>query len=183
LSRQDTISPEPIAAPESERAPRRVVVYAGIATGIVLVLVMAGLVAWRLDGSKDPVTSTDSAVNAVKASWARTPVSRDGLAARTGVRIKWVAVTGGGGLIDLRYQVVNPDLAAVLHNPANPPALIDEASGLVVRNLLMDHAHKGIYQPGITYPLIFENPGSWVHTGSKVTVLLGDAEVDHVIVQ
>jgi hypothetical protein len=183
MSRQDTISPEPIAAPEPEPAPRRVVVYAGIATGIVLVLVMAGLVAWRLDGAKDPVTDTGSAANAAKASWARTPVSREGLAARTGVKIKWVAVTGGGGLLDLRYQVVDAELANALHDPANPPALVDESTGLVIRSLLMDHAHSGAFKTGVTYPLVFEDPGNWVHTGSKVTVLLGDAEVDHVIVQ
>ena len=158
-------------------------VYAGIATGIVLVLVMAGLIAWRMDGSKDPTPGTDAGTNAVKASWARTPVSRDGLAARTGVRIKWVAVTGGGGLLDLRYQVVDAELANALHDPANPPALVDESTGLVIRSLLMDHSHSGAFKTGVTYPLVFEDPGNWVHTGSKVTVLLGDAEVDHVTVQ
>ena len=183
MSRQDTISPAPATEPEPERSPRRAVVYAGIATGIALVLVMAGLIAWRMDGSKDPAADTGSAANAATASWARTSVSRDGLATRIGVRIKWVAVTGGGGLLDLRYQVVDADLANALHDPANPPALVDEASGLVIRSLLMDHAHSGAFKTGVTYPLVFEDPGNWVHSGSKVTVLLGDAEVDHVTVQ
>ena len=99
------------------------------------------------------------------------------------MRITRVAITGGGGLLDVRYQVLEPDKANALHDPATPPALVDEASGLVVRALLMDHAHSGPYKAGVTYYYIFENPGNWVHHGSRVTVLLGDAEVEHVVVE
>lgn len=181
MSRQDTISPTPEVDPQPQRPGRRGVVLAGIATGVALVLVMAGLIMWRLDSGRHPGSA--SATSTVKPSWGRTPVSRDGMAGRVGVRVTRVAVSGGGGLIDLRYQVVDADLANALHDPANPPALVDEATGLVVRNLLMDHAHTGPFKTGVTYPLLFENPGNWVHTGGKVTVLLGNAEVQHVVVQ
>jgi hypothetical protein len=29
---------------------------------------------------------------------------------------------------------------------------------------------------------VFENPGNWLRHGSRVTVLLGDAQVEHVAV-
>src|SRR5262245_27158038 len=47
-----------------------------------------------------------------------------GLAQRSGVRITQVAVTGAGGLVDLRYLVVDPDRAAVVHEAT--PVIVDE---------------------------------------------------------
>jgi hypothetical protein len=61
-----------------------------------------------------------------------------------------------------------------------PPAVVDESSGLVVHDLLMNHEHTGDYRPGVTYYLVFTNPGNWVRRGASVTVLLGNAQVEHV---
>jgi hypothetical protein len=110
-------------------------------------------------------------------------VSAAGLAARSGVKITQVAVTGAGGLIDLRYQVLDPDAANALHDPATPPAVVDERTGLVVHELLMSHSHTGPFKAGVTYYLVFNNPGNWVHRGSKVVVLLGNAQVEDVVVR
>ena len=115
--------------------------------------------------------------------WQRPAVSASGLAERSGVRLVRVAVTGGGGLLDLRYQVVDPSKAVAVHEAQTPPAIIDERTGLVLNRLLMGHAHHGQLKPAVTYYLIFENTGNWVRRGSEVTVLLGDAQVEHVIVK
>jgi hypothetical protein len=113
----------------------------------------------------------------------RPVVSAAGLVDSSGVKIVYVAITGGGGLIDVRFQVVDPDKAAALHDQATPPALIDESSGVVVNSLLMGHSHSGPYKTGVTYYLVFENPGNLVQRGGRVSVLLGDAQVQHVPVQ
>jgi hypothetical protein len=110
-------------------------------------------------------------------------VDADGLAQRTGVQLTRVAVTGGGGLLDLRFQVLDPNRANSLHDSSMPPAVVDEQTGLVVHDLLMNHSHSGKYTAGETYYLVFENPGNWVRHGSKVTVLLGGAQVEHVVVR
>jgi hypothetical protein len=182
MSRQDTLEPE--APAPQPRAPRRSVVLLGLAAGVVLVLVVAATVSWigRATGGSAG-DGAASSVARVNPAWARPAVPADGLAERSGVRITRVAVSGEGGLVDLRFQVVNADLAGALHDPATPPAVVDEASGLVLKNLLMDHAHTRPFQPGVTYYLVFENPGNWVHSGSEVTVLLGDAQVEHVVVR
>jgi hypothetical protein len=117
------------------------------------------------------------------ARWLRPSVPAGDLADRLGVRITHVALTGGGGLVDLRFRVVDPDRAAGLHDPATPPAVIDEVSGVVVDALLMSHAHSGPYNAGETYYLVFENPGNLVHRGDTVTVLLGDVQVEHVRIE
>jgi len=115
--------------------------------------------------------------------WQRPAVSASGLAERSGVRLIRVAVTGGGGLLDLRYQVVDPSKAVAVHEAETPPAIIDERTGLVLNRLLMGHAHTGQLKPAVSYYLIFENTGNWVRRGSEVTVLLGDAQVEHVVVK
>ena len=159
------------------RAPRLVL---GAVVGSMLA---AGALAVWLTYGPGKAASTPPAATAVEVAWGRTAVDADGLARRSGVRITRVAVTGGGGLLDLRFQVLDPNLANSVHDAATPPAVVEERTGLVVRDLLMNHAHTGKYTAGETYYLVFENPGNWVRRGSSVTVLLGGAQVEHVTVR
>jgi hypothetical protein len=108
------------------------------------------------------------------------PVSAAGLAQKAGVRVVRVAATGAGGLLDLRYQVVDPDVAAAVHDPDTPPAIVDERSGLVLGQLLMGHMHNGRAKAGVTYPLVFINPGDAVRRGDRVSVVLGGARIEHL---
>jgi hypothetical protein len=152
--------------------PRLLGYLSGVALAGAVMALALGLPHSRGDGQP-------AAAN-VPASWTRPVVSKAGLAERSGVKLTRVAMTGAGGLIDLRYQVLDPDKANALHDKATPPALVDEQTGLVVNQLLMDHSHHGAYKVGVSYYLVFENPGNWVHKGSKVSVLLGNAQVEHV---
>jgi hypothetical protein len=159
---------------------------AGLAAGVVAaVLVVAlGLVVLRWWGGDDDAAAVAAGRSAVPVAWQRPAVAGDaGLVARSGVRITQVAVSGGGGLVDLRYEVVDPDRANALHDPGTPPAVVDEKTGVVVHQLLMNHAHSGPFTAGVTYYLVFDNPANWVTRGSRVTVLLGDAQVEHVVVR
>lgn len=101
----------------------------------------------------------------------------------TGVRVTLVAVTAGGGMVDLRYQVIDPDKAAIVHDPTKPPGVLDEATGQVVNRPWMGHAHAGQLQAGVTYYLILVNPGGVIKPGSPVSVLIGDSRLEHVLVQ
>jgi len=162
--------------PGRSQPPRRLRV-AGFLTG-VLIAAGIGAVALLLPQRSNVAPSADPPPR-----WQRPSVSESGLAQRSGVRLVRVAVTGGGGLLDLRYQVVDPNKAVTVHEAQTPPAIIDERTGLVLNRLLMGHAHEGVLKPAVSYYLIFENTGNWVHRGSRVTVLLGDAQVEHVVVK
>jgi hypothetical protein len=107
-------------------------------------------------------------------------VSPAGLVARSGVRIVRVTAAGGGGLLDLRYQVVDAGAASAVHDAATPPALVDERTGGVIAGLFMGHMHHGRPKAGVTYYLVFTNPGNAVHSGDRVSVVLGDALLAHV---
>ena len=189
MSEQEIITQQH-SSPMSKRgrSARYLTRLTGFIVGVVLVLVLAALGFWGTTAlRKDPtvfglkVLEQPTAV--VPLALQRTAVTENELADISGVKIVYVAVTGGGGLVDLRYQILDPNLAAAVHDEDTPPILIDEATGLVVDQLLMGHLHSGDFNAGQTYYLIFENPGSIVQSGSKVSVLLGDAEVDHIIVK
>jgi len=140
-----------------------------VAVGYVLVTLLAG-------GHRDSVSAEQSARETIPPL-----VSVAGLARRNGIRIRQLAVTGAGGLIDLRYQVLDSDKAAAVHTA--PPELVDEGTGVVVDQLLMGHSHKGVLHAGQTYYLLFENPGDLVRRGSEVTVALGGLRVPHIRVR
>lgn len=107
-------------------------------------------------------------------------VTPAGLVQRSGVRVVRVAVTGDGGLVDLRYQIVDADRAASVHDPNNLPLLIDERTGALIDQPLMGHIHHNAPKAGVTYYIIFNNPGTILHSGGYVTVRLGDARLRHV---
>lgn len=154
------------------------VTIGGFVAGVLLACALAVFAWWlpqRAGGQDETV--------APPVEWQRTSVSESELPARSGVRLVRVAVTGGGGLLDLRFQVVDPNRAAAVHEPETPPAIVDERTGLVFSRLLMNHEHSGEFKPALTYYLIFENTGNWVRRGTEVTVLLGAAQVEHVVVQ
>jgi hypothetical protein len=168
----------PPAQPARRGGPPLIRLVAAL-TGALLVLVVGALALWLPSRSgSDP-----KAASAVPVSWQRPVVSASGLAEQSGVQLTRVAISGAGGLVDLRFKVLDPDKAVALHDKATPPALVDEKTGVVVNELLMSHAHHGAYKPGVSYYLVFNNPGDWVHHGSKVTVLLGNAQVAHVVVR
>jgi hypothetical protein len=48
------------------------------------------------------------------------PAQVAALQAAWGIRITNVALTGGGGIVDIRFQAVDPDKAIGIHDPENP---------------------------------------------------------------
>ena len=101
----------------------------------------------------------------------------------TGVRVTLVAVTGQGGLIDFRYQVIDPDKAAIVHDPEKPPTIVDETTGQTFDKLWMQHGHSGELDPGATYYLILVNPNGGVKSSDLVSILVGNFRLEHVRVK
>jgi hypothetical protein len=172
------IDPEPSGGRERAWTPARA---AGTAFGVLVCLAIIALYLVAPWDSAQPRAGADKP--AAQIAWGRSSVGKQGLEQLTGVTITQVAVTGAGGLVDLRFEVLDPALATKIHDPSTPPAVIDERTGLVVHDLFMNHAHSGAFHAGETYYFIFINPRNWIHRGSKVTVLLGDTAVEHVVVQ
>lgn len=156
---------------------------ASIAAAVFITAPLANAPAAEDQPAQEAAGNDPGSVPAGPAAWQRPALSADALAATVGVRVTQLALTGGGGLIDLRILVVDPKLAEALHEPATPIAVVDEATGLVASSLLMGHAHSDKFQAGHTYYFVLENPGNLIQQDSRVSVLLGGAELDHVEVR
>ena len=191
MSERDSLTPLHSSSSDAlgrQSSPRRVRL-AGYVLGVLLAVGFAALGFWlttilRENNPAAPATKAPvERTTVIPPALQRPLVTESGLAEASGVQIVYVAITGGGGLIDLRYQVIDPDKANAVHDENYPPTLVDEATGLVVNSLLMGHSHTGTFNAGQTYYMIFENPGNIVQSGNKVSVLLGNAEVDHVVVK
>jgi len=115
-----------------------------------------------------------------------------------GVRVLHVALTAGGGMVDVRYRVTNPEKAALLgagsheittpEEIANSPLLIDEASGYAVMEARLHQMgrvqkQRGAPQAGLTYFILFSNTGGLIKPGSKVALAVGDARLEHLLVE
>jgi hypothetical protein len=101
-----------------------------------------------------------------------------------GIRVTLVGVTAAGGMVDVRYQVVDPVKAA---------KLVDEENGgimpmVYVGNgdvMLMPDTHMRDQQliAGRTYFNLIPNTQNAVRRGSVVTIVFGDIAVEPTLAQ
>lgn len=119
-------------------------------------------------------------------------VARQRFEAQVGIRITTLSVTAGGGMLDLRYRVLDPDKALTMHDgdyyavfggdEAEAPQLIDEDSGTVAIVPWMSHTEDEAHT-GVAYHLILWNPDGEFEPGDRATLKVGDAVLEHVPVQ
>lgn len=100
-----------------------------------------------------------------------------------GVRIRLVGVTASGGLVDLRYRVVDLGKALpLLGNHETMPALVEEKSDVTLRAPEGMMHHEDLKQDR-TYFMHYPNAGNSVKPGSKVAMVMGDIRVEWVTAQ
>lgn len=100
-----------------------------------------------------------------------------------GVRFTFLAVTAKGGMIDLRYLVVDAEQAHnFAHYTETAPLLINEDTGEVVDTTIMGfHNHR--MEQGHQYYMLYRNRADAFKPGDRVTIQLGDLALENIIVQ
>jgi hypothetical protein len=141
------------------------------AAAIAAAVLFAGLAAWMLVARPSGTSAAQRAAD------------QAAFVDRTGVRPVHVAVTGAGGLIDLRYQVVDADKATAAHDPKRPPSLVDEASGKPIDVTWMGHSHASNFRAGSSYFELLINSRGRLERGSRVTLVFGAARLEHLRVE
>jgi len=105
-----------------------------------------------------------------------------------GVRVEGLHLSSAGYMVDFRYRVLDPVKAAPLLDRKLSPYLLDEASGarLGVPDApkvgQLRPTSRGNVIPGRTYFMLFANPGRYLKSGSKVTLVAGNALISHLTV-
>ena len=159
--------PRTVEPPSGSR--RRTVRAVVIAT---LVAAMAiGVVAWRSSGADNPAIARSKAVTAAE------------LESRYGARIDVVGLLAAGGLIELRFQVIDKDKAVALFGAGEEsPELAVEGTTHVLRTA-KGMSHKLTLLDGASYFILYSNPGNVVHQGTKVSFVMNDVRLEHLDVQ
>ena len=127
------------------------------------------------------VTALSAWLNARQTVWLPgQPVTEAAVQDKYGIRITHIAVLADGGLIDFRFQVVDPDKASALFELENRPLLYVEATGQAVDSLYHPpHGHNLL--PGQSQYLIYNNHKGAIRSGSAVAVVLGNLRLEHII--
>jgi len=140
--------------------------------GLLLATVGGWSVAHRLSASEPapaglgPMESIDQSV----------------FAANTGLWIEHVSLVGGGGIIQIRYRVLDIDKSQVIHDTVNVPRIIT-ADGFEISFQRHEHSHERDTRLGSTDNEQLVNIGSAVKRGDKITVIIGLEELPGVVVQ
>ena len=138
-----------------------------------LVTLLVGLAMWMIISQAGPV-----------ADWGqnRQALAQAAFEEETGIRIIRVAMTAGGGMVDLQYQVVDPDKSLIVHDDDKPPALIEESTGWLFATPFHDHSYRELHT-AVTYHELITNGDGLLERGSKVTLTVGEARLEHLRVQ
>jgi len=112
------------------------------------------------------------------AAWATASPPTPPQGQRFGVDRLRIMRTAGGHLLDFRYRVVDPKLAAPLLTKAARGHVVDEKTGARLAVPDMPKAgplrNTGVAHAGRTYFALFNNPGGLVRRGDRVSVVLGE---------
>lgn len=108
-----------------------------------------------------------------------TLVTAEGMAARYGIDVNLIGVTAAGGLIEFRYQVVDPDKADQMMQDATLlPIVVVEDTGAT---MVIPRPHHAVDpQLGATYFFLFANAHNAIHAGSRLTLVMGDTRLEHI---
>lgn len=130
---------------------------------VLTVLAVAGVYAVHAQAPAAP---------AAPASVARMPRST-AMELHYGVRFSSVAVTAGGGMLDLRYVVEDAQKARDLGTTrATFPVLVDERTGRTLSGLFMSmFPHDPV--AGTQYFLLYRDDGATVHPGDRIAIRIG----------
>jgi hypothetical protein len=103
--------------------------------------------------------------------------------ATTGIRITRIGLSGGDGIVDIRYQVLDPDKAVVVHDKNNPPALVEESTHKVFGRSWHSHTRRAQLRAGGSYYFLLLNERHGLDHGSTVSVKIGNTLLPNVTVR
>jgi hypothetical protein len=108
--------------------------------------------------------------------------SSPAIEASYGIRIERVSLIGDGGIVELRYVLLDADKAGVLH--ATDQDFTDDFPHIHANGVTIDeptfHHHGGDLVTGRELSILYGNLDGAVHLGDRVTVTIGDERLDDI---
>ncbi len=100
----------------------------------------------------------------------------------TGIQIQRISLSAGGGLIDIRYQVVDPDKWLQVHDDFIPPKLLIHETGDIIGTRFHEHTHAS-FSPARVYNEILVNPDGVLKSGMHVTFIVREFKLENIPVE
>jgi hypothetical protein len=130
-----------------------------------------------------------SSPEAVGVSGAAQPEASS-LESRYGIKVEGLRLSAAGSMLDFRYRVLDAQKAAPILDGKTQPYLLDEAHGAKlgvpdtpVLGRIRQTARNNNILIDRTYFIMFGNPGKALHSGDKVSLLLGQVKITDLLVQ
>jgi hypothetical protein len=168
----EVVVDEQVGPPRAARPVVRVVM-AVVALAVIFfaVLVIRG---WR-------PTSTSTTTKPTTAAAATQVPTSAAIESKYGIRFTLVAVTAGGGMIQVRYQVIDSAKTEAIHGTELAPFVVDSHGTKYADPGMVGHSHVGKTQAsGSTDYILLANALGGVKAGSFVTIKVGDLELRNV---
>ena len=99
-----------------------------------------------------------------------------------GIRITLIGVTGGGGLIDLRFKVIDRGKASLIVSPSKLPELIAVDSGYRLTATKKMAGNVIMKSDAVSF-LLYPNVRSAIKPGTLVSVVFGDVRTEPIVAQ
>lgn len=104
-----------------------------------------------------------------------------------GIQIERTMLSAGGYMVDFRFRVLDTAKAGPILDRRVQPYLIDQATGaqfIVPSPPKVGQLRSGkTIREGAVYAILFANPGKYMKSGNKVTVVVGDFRACDIVVQ
>lgn len=108
-------------------------------------------------------------------------LSRAAFTDATGIRLTRVALAGGGGIVDVRFQVIDPQKAQALHNPETPLTVVDGATAKALTRPFHFHSTSGRLLEGRTYYELLVNSDGLIRSGDRVSIQIGEFALANIL--
>lgn len=113
--------------------------------------------------------------------------SADLLEEQWGIKVERTMLSAGGYMVDFRFRVLDAAKARPILDRRTNPYLIDQATGaqfIVPSPPKIGQLRSGkTIREGAVYAILFANPGKYMKSGNKVTVVVGDFQARDIVIQ
>lgn len=149
--------------------PARLMAISGLAIMLVTALLMANY-------------GLEPELPVMPSAGVETPTSPE-IEAAWGIRLDHVALIGGGGIVDVRYTVVDPDRAAALLSSLDAlPVIHNQRNGAELRLTEALH-HRVNLDAGRSYYMLYANAGNLLRRGDAISLTVGEFTLAPVVVK
>ena len=164
---------QPIADPATRRTGTTGWLRYLVPAALLLLLLAAGLLAYRAWPAQEGTSNSGTPQLASAKTFEE----------RFGLSVTLVAVTASGGIVDIRFKVLDADKAlGTLQDDKNMPIL--NVEGSTITPMMRDTAIQDQdLEVGKVYYILYSNPRGMVKPGTPVSVAIGDLVLEPIIAQ